>query len=423
MTCSDRLANFRAICRNYSTRKREGGFEFDFPIINQDSLDVLSQHVVKGVCDDTFQVGETVKDLRELSSKTFGQTVVAFSNTINWRSANEYVYENLADLLAFRPNRESIPETFYLKEEDYLHQCDEMPRQVKHYVEITRLVGHLISLADYSEKMTPVITNKVIFLHKSRLEIPIEYNCNDLSDGLDGLSVFESHLSESTHQEQKKSIIKEVLYGLLGNTATSDRLGYLVKHFGEFSTRFNENFQLFVSEFSFDKVRREFEEKKRDYMTKLDATFSELAGKLLSVPVAFFFAFNGIKPITTGADLIEISIQNTAMLFAVFLVSLYMHLLVKNQNHSLQAIKTEYSGLMDRLKHSYPDQFSHILKAKNDLDQRTRSLDSYFKISRCSVYCTLIFATTLWLSRFPNIRNIFHGLLLRLEHTLLSLLA
>lgn len=142
---------------------------------------------------------------------------------------------------------------------------------------------------------------------------------------------------------------------------------YLVTHFGEFSSQVIENYDLYVSEFSFDDVRLEYQEKKREYMLKINEVFSSIQTKALGIPISLALVATRLS--TSKTDSLT-DTTNSLLFIAALMYSLMMVLLILNQKHSLKSIETEYKGQIKRLKKEYPDQHGNIVLEFKDLDGR-----------------------------------------------------
>ncbi|TOH25031.1 hypothetical protein CGI85_24020, partial [Vibrio parahaemolyticus] len=148
------------------------------------------------------------------------------------------------------------------------------------------------------------------------------------------------------------------LYDFLKSVQKDRRFEYLLTHFGEFSAQVIENYDLYVSEFSFDDVRLEYQEKKRDYMLKINETFSSIQTKALGIPVSLAFVALRLSTSKTG----DVTEATNMLLFASAIVyGLMMWLLIQNQKHSLKSIETEYKGQINRLKKEYPEHHAKIV--------------------------------------------------------------
>lgn len=277
------------------------------------------------------------------------------------------LYFDWNDLAAYKPNLQRVPEAFVVlsSEAKYIDgTC--YGDDVSNYIKFVNFIAILIDMSDHKNLYNANLVGKIVFLQRSQLEIMLSVDFVDVIRPIDGISVVDSLMGDTSHYDQKKSILKEVLFTMLLNVPVVDRLEFLLDNFGEFSRRLSENYQLFVSEFSFDKVRVEYEERKREYVIKLNEVYNSLHGKMIGVPIALALASTSIVKVVGVASFFT----NVLLFFAAAIYGLMMFFLLKNQWHSLESIKSEYDSYMSRLKYHYYDQYQMIESIRRDLDER-----------------------------------------------------
>jgi len=397
------LENLRELITSTDHKTLEDSVVFELKLDNN-SINKILRFVENKCIEDLFYLKDIdlTVDLEDL--KNYIDDSPSFTFEIiypNLREIGVNIYKDLCELISYRSNKISVPNEFYLIKENIIYPyVNGLSGKTRHYIDAVAFIKHLTNCADYFER--DIL--KIVLLNNTRLDIDINYTSETLPDGFDGLSIIDAFFKDPLHADHKKTMFKQVLSRFLKNIKTEDRLNFLFANFGEFSKRLNENYQLFVSEFSFDKVRREFEEKKRDYILKLNNLFSDLSAKLLSIPVAFILTFTNIKPIKSELQT-EILIQNSAILASIFFFTIYMLFLIKNQLFSLDAIETEYTGVMQRLKYSQANQIEQIESDEEELNKRYRFLKRLFRFSFAAVIIALLFTLLLFSLRFQEIRN------------------
>ncbi|MCC4790462.1 hypothetical protein AB6E39_21990 [Vibrio splendidus] len=408
--------------------------------VTTSELQHLSSAITSGIEFNTIKVGDVFVDFYELS-KLDGQSFIARITSSFLTSKNLSIYLNWDDFLKVSTNLVNIPDSFWIVETDSIYpEADSTSdsasdsasasasdsdsasasdsasdsdsdsdsasdsasdsdsaknNHLKGYLNLVSVIKLLKENADHIVKKGGVALKSLIFLHKTRLNIPIKVNSNLLKANYDGISIVNAVFEkDQDHKEQKASIFKEVLYSFLNGVPENERFIYLITHFGEFSTRLNENYHLFVSEFSFDDVRKEYEEKKRDYIGKLNDVYSSVIVKMLGIPIALALIANKISA-TVDASSFWI---NLFLLFAVSIYCFMMAMLIANQKHTLEAIHSEYNSHMSRLKHQYPDEYDRIIAIKLELDLRrkfqTKCLNG-FNVMTAALFL-LVFSYFLW---------------------------
>ncbi len=319
----------------------------------------------------------TIDSLADSSSPDAEKTVVGSDyqvsiSLVHLRQDGIEIYSNWAQFFENSKNKCVIPDSFYIihDKSKYTGQTDELTGDLKHYINTVSLINILLEQADHTDTVNGSNVPNVVMLHKNRLEIPCKYKLEDIQSGLDGITHISKWIKDKAHKDQRVSIFKTALYDFLKSVQKERRFEYLITHFGEFSAQVIENYDLYVSEFSFDDVRLEYQEKKRDYMLKINETFSSIQTKALGIPVSL--AFVAIRLSTSKTDSLT-EATNMLLFVAALVYGVMMWLLIQNQKHSLKSIEIEYKGQINRLKKEYPDHHDKIILEFEDLDKRCRT--------------------------------------------------
>ncbi|MCL1127946.1 hypothetical protein [Shewanella surugensis] len=343
------LTKLKDLNREFSFDKNDEGYEF-LVTISSNTIVQLTDCIDSGIPISSFFLNEMYIELPDLFANIGNMVKVQLSSE-ELKKKNLSIFNEWADFLSFKPNLLYPPESFIILQEGIVFPSGSIEGKLKHFFDISSFLHLLNDNADHSTKVTSKVIDELVFLHKSRLDIPIILTTDSLNEALDGYSIVDSLFKDDSHKEQKISIFKEVMYGLLINIPVKDRLNYLLLNFGEFSKRFNENYQLFVSEFSFDDVRKEYEENKRDYLTKLNDIFSSVQTKMLGIPISLAIASFKMSSVVDGISFWT----NFLLAISITIYSIMMFMLIANQKHTLSAVKSEYQSQMTRLKHQYSE--------------------------------------------------------------------
>ena len=265
-------------------------------------------------------------------------------------------FTSLDELLSSPGKRISVPPKFYLADRDVLYTGDAagLPLEAQHYLAAAKLYGLLQKEADHQGGVGDAKT--LIFLHHEKIEITPHYAVADLHE-LPELGAFEADfISSDTHREQKRTILKTVLLELFTGRKKLP-FAELLGRFDEFVDKVRASYQLYVAEFSFQKVKAEVEKEKLDAMVKLNKVFSDVQGQLLAVPVALVLVGGQMKD--EGAW----NVKNLLIWFGALVFSILMDLLIRNQRHTLKAVKNEIDQQRDQIKNKYrsiADRFKDI---------------------------------------------------------------
>ena len=393
------LEALRLVCQ--ALEKRQKGWDAALEghlNLSPDLYHVLDLLIKDEIIEREIKVGHEYPDWNHFSPES-EDTIELTLPVTEWGQGENVVYRNLDALISRGLFLQSTPKTLYLIEENLILPPDKPTDRVQIYLDAVAVAKLLTQQADHTDQTGGI--PRLIFLHKVSLTIPIHYAIDDLSAPIDGLQELQLLIRSEEHKEQKRSLFKAALYARLSNTKESDRFAYLLEHFQDFSQEFRENYQLFVCEFDFDEVREELEEKKRDYLARLNAAFNDMGAKLLSIPLAFYVAVTKVGPISSGNTPFETVLINTLVTMAVVTVGVYILMLLQSHRHTLEATVDEYNNLFTRWlsKLKYTEQQQHVTQTRSMLDRRKRRVLLYFRITKISVFGILAITLALFAVR------------------------
>ncbi len=255
-------------------------------------------------------------------------------------------FESLDDLLVAPARRITSPPRFYLADCNSLYSGDAatLPSEGQHYLAAASLYGALAKVADHQGGVGDAKT--MVFLNKEKIEITSQYAAADLHE-LAELSAFEAEfIASETHQEQKRTILKTVLLELFSGRKKLP-FSDLLSHFDEFVDKVRTSYQLYVAEFSFQKIKAEVEKEKLDAMVKLNKVFSDVQSQLLAVPVALVLVGGQMENKGTWTS------KNLLIWLGALIFSVLMDLLIRNQRHTLKAVKHEIDQQRTQIENKY----------------------------------------------------------------------
>jgi hypothetical protein len=377
------------------------------------SLD-LAIHLQKHVRPESMH-GRQVELKFPISGLDFHETVKALSSSgllideSAKRGAIEYqfppgLFINLDELLISPSRRLSPPEQFYIVDSGchYKNGEGKYLDKIKNYFIATQLASALMSIADYQGGIGSAKT--IIFLGREKLEISIDYTVSDLSFIIYHLSFIIYHLSFSIdlseftstyldseiHREQKKTIIKTVLFEMFSGRENIPFSSLLIQ-FDDFMRKIHASYQLYVAEFSFEKVKEQIEKEKLEATMKLNKVFSDIQNQLLAVPAALILA---------GGQMVQDNdwnSKNISLWLGVVILSMFMTMLIRNQRNTLQAVKKEIDQQWLQLEGKYHSVASRFKDSYQQLDDRHRHQEWLIKIISFLVSVSFFITTILLL--------------------------
>lgn len=297
-------------------------------------------------------------------------------------------YGSIADLLKAPERRVSVPHSFYVVDHDFYYKegTTEAPSKIVRYIEIAQLFQALAKVADDQRSLAG--EKVLVFLGAKKLEVTSDYGEEDLVD-LKGLSSFnDSFINTETHVDQKKTILRTVLFSLFEGRAQAS-LKDVASKFEDFAHQAEASYQLYVSEFSFQKVKAEVEREKLEFMTRLNKVFSDIQNQLLAIPVALVLVGGQMKP-GNGLTFANVLIWLGAVVFATL-----MWLLIRNQKNTLKAVKTEIDHQWRLIKGEHSQVAAQFEESYYELDTRYKHQQRLLFVVFALVISSMLLATFL----------------------------
>ncbi len=182
------------------------------------------------------------------------------------------------EFLAAPSRRISIPTSFLIEEIEYRFNGDKStaPLLLKNYFQAVELFKTLKSVAYEIPKGQDI---ELLFITNKKIHLTSAYNKSHLKS-LDKLSSFQDDfISSDAHKEQKSTIIKTAITTIFDQRDSLD-FSDLIGRFDDLFSQIKNSYQLYVSEFSFLKIKSEVEKEKLEFITKLNKVFSDIQNQV-----------------------------------------------------------------------------------------------------------------------------------------------
>lgn len=286
------------------------------------------------------------------------------------RSRVAFFAHDVADLLASPINRVTQPDVFYVADLNFLSSEDaETPDPVAGYFEALAFTQLLSEMADHRSEEP--LGDVLIFLGKEgKLDIPLTYTVPDLRP-LPEIDTFRTTLPERPHQDVKRTLFRSAVIQIAAEQLSHQRLPMLLRNYELLISKFSENYDLFVSGFSFETELARVHEAKRDYTLKLNGALNDIHAKLIAIPVAVVLVGGQMKADSSAAA----TLQNIVLLAGALVFALLMLFITANQRHSLRAIRQDYEARNGQLRAELPAHlYEKIGVVFGDLNNRYKLL-------------------------------------------------
>ncbi|MCS3358832.1 hypothetical protein NYL07_02925 [Xanthomonas translucens pv. translucens] len=272
-------------------------------------------------------------------------------------SNQKVIAQNLRSMLKYQQGffLYKAPPEYYLLDEKYAIGDPVVPGIVQAYQRVPRLFDFIQSISDVTLDSGSPFPSFVV-LGGKRLDIVANYSVDVLAklppaDEIEALIVT---VQTAPLLDAKRGLFKKVLVRLLEATPKELRFAKLVERFAAIVQAFEADFDLYQTEFNFEKIREGFEQKRLAFVLQLNATTTDLLGKVLAIPLGQGLIVSQLK------DDPNALIGNVALMIGSLVFALLALLLILNQQNSLKQIKLEIKLESEALQARFPQLYERI---------------------------------------------------------------
>lgn len=251
--------------------------------------------------------------------------------------------KNLDDLLKAPRGFIEFPPRFYVVE-GRLSDRDTSPTPLRRYhtiVSFVRLLAQAATFLDREEQ-------KLFYFRDGKIELPVWYTSSALlKSDTATIKRLLYQFDDQLHRKQKLDILSDAVAGLVKSQTEETRFPYLILNTDQLATSLEVDYRLFVSSFSYDKIRTDIENASLDFVTRIHKTFVDIQGQLLGVPIATIVVASQLKSATIcGVE----AWTNLAVLAGAWTFMIFLSVSIANQFFTLNAISSEVKRQQARLE-------------------------------------------------------------------------
>lgn len=258
-----------------------------------------------------------------------------------------YIAKNISKLVETQNLAFEEPKRYFLIEERFAKGDEQVPETVLRYQKILSFVELLKLCTAYVDKSS----GSLVFLHNGKFVIPVKYKWHQVTKiNLEIIDKLTSFFTEDTHKEQKISILTNTVISLVQISSSVRRFSTLLTEIQDLYNKFSEGYKIFIADFSYDKIRNEFEEFRVEYAGKIHKVFSDIQNQLLAIPVATIIAATSMKSATNDFSVLI----NKAVLAGSWVFSILFALLCINQWKTLDGLNRDIVRRENLMIEDYP---------------------------------------------------------------------
>jgi hypothetical protein len=244
------------------------------------------------------------------------------------------------------------PDRYYLIDENFASWENEEHQDVLAYRRALRLVAILKRLEDVFRARQGT-AGELILISARKLVVPITYESTVLQRiaSKSAIDQFEEDVFQEHHRDARKDIVKRVLVRFLDSVPENERFSDFMARLPELHQSFLADFDIYLSGFSFDKAREEFERKKLDFVVKINAATSDVMNKLIAIPVGQGLLVSQMKK-EVGYELVNLALIVGSVVFVTMAVILIVNQ-IKTLRHVREELNAEKKILQEKARPTY----------------------------------------------------------------------
>ncbi|WP_339439335.1 hypothetical protein [Pseudomonas sp. EA_15y_Pfl1_P104] len=159
------------------------------------------------------------------------------------------------------------------------------------------------------------------------------------------------------HLEERKLIFSSAIADVIDAAGDEPAFPYVLAHWEDVLRKYLQNLQAYVHGFSFDKVRTELAKAELEYGSKLSGVLSDMAGKMLALPISF----GALVLLNKAGDPIEIF----SIAIGILMVTLIFAGVLWNQYLNIRRLDSSLDitfELFDKRLSTYPGRLQQLIK-------------------------------------------------------------
>jgi hypothetical protein len=214
------------------------------------------------------------------------------------------------------------------------------------------------------------LQRELVFIGTETIVLPIRFKEADLTPSLISAAArFKTLFADPLHTQEKAELLAAVVIELAGGQRIERRFQFIVSNLERVCDEVEKGYRLFVSSFSYSKIRKEIETARLDYINKIHKTIVDIQGQLLGIPVATIVVASQLK-LSKGCG-VEFW-TNCAVLLGAWIFVGLLSLAVSNQRQTLSMLAGEITGQRTRLDDDYAAVSKDFVDVFDDLDARIK---------------------------------------------------
>ncbi len=315
----------------------------------------------------TIEADDALYDLTQIALVAPGAVTVGDHVAITIRAPNHRLGLLVRDLDALfnAPDASwNEPPAYYVIDERFARGDAAVPVALARYRSLLTVTAVLREAANYVSDLQ----RELVFIDDEKTVVPVIFSSADLSEGLvENAARLSRIFGEPLHGDEKTELVSAAVIQSARSIRRADRFRHLISHLDQLCDEVEKGYRLFVSSFSYSKIRKEIETARLEYVGKIHKTLVDIQGQLLGIPVATIVVASQLKtPERCGLAFWT----NAGVVLGAWIFVGLLWLAIRNQQHTLTAIEKEINGQNSRLERDYAAVRDDFVAVFDDLGGR-----------------------------------------------------
>ena len=258
----------------------------------------------------------------------------------------------------------SEPASYFVVDLNHAAGDHPVPEVLARYRALLSVVAVLRDAASYVVELQ----REMVFIGNESVVVPISFTQADLPASLINAAARLARLFDgSLHGQEKADLLAAAAIEIAGSQRPAKRFQFIIANLDHLCEEVEKGYRLFVSSFSYSKIRKEIETARLDYINKIHRTIVDIQGQLLGIPVATIVVASQLK---LSRDCGIEFWTNCAVLLGAWIFVALLGLAIRNQWHTLAMLAGEITGQRARLEDDYAAVSNDFVDVFDDLDDR-----------------------------------------------------
>ena len=316
---------------------------------------VLTQEIkeiLEIILDDDERLAESgITCISDFRSWSIGDNVQL--NVASPRIGLGVLCSSFEEYISFPSFQLKEKNNFFLRDCVFFSKSVVAPSVVVKYREILRFLDVLKNCAHYFDERA----GSLVYYKDCKFEIPVSYTY-DLVKGFDSAALVELELlmSGKLHETQKRRLLAETVMDISVGVLLEERFSNLIKCIRELSSKAQVGYDLFSTDFTYEKAKEEVHSFKLETTARLHKVISDIQTQVLGVPLGTFVALSQIKKANHLGSQFAV---NLVILFGCIVFSVLLAGLLFNQYLTLKTIEAD----VDRQRKVFVERFRAMPEA------------------------------------------------------------